>query len=686
MRNWLRTGVLTLIWAGLLGVILLNAASAGTVNGEVIDQDGKPVAGATVRLFRWDGDRRQNFPCSPLLRTDANVTFRADDVPDGSITAHLLPSETQPLCSHFFRVEDGAAPAVRIIAGEPRVEQFLVRAPSGQPLKGAVVREIEVTDQNGPVWFMPTTLQEILKQSPQSDANGIITLPPMSRGARVSVRVSHPGFAPGAWKGTIGDSAGPHELVLEAGTSVEFLFVENGQPADIDQFSLRLFAEESTETRHYDESEIGLSASSGRKGLCLAVRDYSLLWLRKPDVVITPWVSPNLNTSERLRFDNQSGTQFTFHVFRKRPIRVRVVDAETREALSDADVGTEMPNHGAEQFGGVTPKKWHFVAWGERTADDAGVLQVDAVNGPVRLKASLEGYQDSVAEVVVKADDQLPEFEIRLQRLRPIRGIVTDESGQPVSGAIVHCFNWGSRLVETDADGRFEVNLATLPPAGEGDTQKAIVAFHPNLPLHAVSPINLRAEHGNQNVVLAMHQAAPDELLKDLAPWFRYEGTGKPDPAAIPVPLREISASPPEITDGEWLNNPRNLSSLGDCRGRPVLLHFWFVGCGSCHARFPVLQLIHRLYGDRITVIGVHTNGNSLDEVARHLPTTGLQHPMVIDRPEGLITQRWKPLVTSYPSYVLIDSDGMIRHASKLPGLPLSLLLIEVVRTAVLKD
>lgn len=117
--------------------------------------------------------------------------------------------------------------------------------------------------------------------------------------------------------------------------------------------------------------------------------------------------------------------------------------------------------------------------------------------------------------------------------------------------------------------------------------------------------------------------------------------------------------------DGGWINAPVHVSQL---HGRPVLMHFWSMDCGSCRERLSEVQQWARQYGPRgLFVIGVdvtHSEAelrdtNAVEAFARE---HGLRHPLAVD--DGSMAQAYR--VEAHPAYLIFDGQGLLRlHASK---------------------
>ncbi|MFC1915334.1 TlpA family protein disulfide reductase [Chloroflexota bacterium] len=98
--------------------------------------------------------------------------------------------------------------------------------------------------------------------------------------------------------------------------------------------------------------------------------------------------------------------------------------------------------------------------------------------------------------------------------------------------------------------------------------------------------------------------------------------------------------------------------SLGDFRGKPVLLNFWASWCGPCRAEMPFIQQIYEEWSDRgLVVLTVNLQENP-DKVKEFVESFGLSFPML------LATSQEVPLaynVRGIPATFFIDKDGIIQ-------------------------
>jgi peroxiredoxin len=111
-------------------------------------------------------------------------------------------------------------------------------------------------------------------------------------------------------------------------------------------------------------------------------------------------------------------------------------------------------------------------------------------------------------------------------------------------------------------------------------------------------------------------------------------------------------AEPFETTDLD--GQPR---SLGDYRGKVVLLDFWYRGCGWCIRAMPQINEVARSFKDRpVAVIGMNID-QQLDDAKFVVEKMGLDYTNV--KAEGLPE---KFHVQAFPTMIVIDQKGIVRE------------------------
>lgn len=111
-----------------------------------------------------------------------------------------------------------------------------------------------------------------------------------------------------------------------------------------------------------------------------------------------------------------------------------------------------------------------------------------------------------------------------------------------------------------------------------------------------------------------------------------------------------------------WLNTSRALTAE-DLRGRIILLDFWTFCCINCIHVMPDLKYLEDKFGDRLTVIGVHSakfkNEQDSENIRQAILRHDLHHPVVNDFDFRI----WKTFgVRSWPTFILINPDGRIEE------------------------
>ncbi len=104
--------------------------------------------------------------------------------------------------------------------------------------------------------------------------------------------------------------------------------------------------------------------------------------------------------------------------------------------------------------------------------------------------------------------------------------------------------------------------------------------------------------------------------------------------------------------------------SLGDFRGKRVLVNFWYAACPGCVEEMAAFEQFYVEEGGRdVVILGV----NMVDDVAtvlRFMGQLGITYPVVLDREQRVLDLYG---VTSTPSSFLIDARGVIRGSVSGP-------------------
>jgi thiol-disulfide isomerase/thioredoxin len=116
-----------------------------------------------------------------------------------------------------------------------------------------------------------------------------------------------------------------------------------------------------------------------------------------------------------------------------------------------------------------------------------------------------------------------------------------------------------------------------------------------------------------------------------------------------------IGARPPELHTDRF-SGPDPVS-IGQLRGRVVVVDFWATWCGPCRQIMPTLDSLHRRHhDDGLTVLGV--SSESRDDVQRFMTARPVEYTLALDA--GGTTFRYG--VRSIPTIVVVDRQGNVRE------------------------
>src|SRR5687767_2539458 len=95
-------------------------------------------------------------------------------------------------------------------------------------------------------------------------------------------------------------------------------------------------------------------------------------------------------------------------------------------------------------------------------------------------------------------------------------------------------------------------------------------------------------------------------------------------------------------------------------RGNVVLINFWATWCLPCRVEMPLLQRMSERHRDAgLVVVGLSVDRGSVQSVRNFLRERGVTYPVAV---VGADVQRAFGGVRGYPTSILIDRSGVIRH------------------------
>ena len=113
------------------------------------------------------------------------------------------------------------------------------------------------------------------------------------------------------------------------------------------------------------------------------------------------------------------------------------------------------------------------------------------------------------------------------------------------------------------------------------------------------------------------------------------------------------------MPDGDLYDVHGRLHHLAELKGKPILLDFWFVGCGACKMSEPELKAVAERYKEQLSVVSICISPEKVwKKYVAERPLEGNQWNDLLEY-AGL-TAAYQ--IRSYPTYVLISPEGIIEE------------------------
>ncbi len=103
--------------------------------------------------------------------------------------------------------------------------------------------------------------------------------------------------------------------------------------------------------------------------------------------------------------------------------------------------------------------------------------------------------------------------------------------------------------------------------------------------------------------------------------------------------------------------NTRENIMLSDLEGIPVIINFWTSWCGPCKSEMPSLQSIQNKYGDRIAIIGINGDRESMEQIQYFAKDLGITFKLLQD-PDNSVTKSYQ--IWGFPGTFFIDREGRL--------------------------
>jgi thiol-disulfide isomerase/thioredoxin len=666
-----------------------NSAAPKTVSiaGRVVDSAGKTIQGVDVTLYQY----LQRVCVGPLqsVKTSPTGTYGFAGLSSGGYLIKVVAPGFAPGFRSQY-VEEGQRPTLDIRLAKPARLTLSVHSQDGKALPEATLREITIQGPNGNVWLNQSAQKRLGWEPPASDSKGRLSLPPLATGDIATITVDQPDFAPIRLKDVrIEDRL--VDAALSPGVKLTFR-VE--PPGLISTFSIRLdhepFSHPSTVGNEISVRPDGTASFTVEPG------QYSFLWLKHDDYLITPWLQMNYKKPlGGLRLRRGEDQTFPVLLHRKVAVKGRVINRATGKPVADALLKAEIPNASPTKREGMQPA-WMLADWPETNSKGEYTTQVAA--GTCRITFVERNYvsDKDVIEFQAAANGSTVVPDIHVSPAPKVKGLVLRPDGSPASNTVVRFRGNGLRFVQptlTDGQGRFELQVPFIPTDDESGRRlysHPLVAFHAFEPLAAQQDVRLDRPETLTDIKLTLRpepfQNQLQDVAGDLSPWERKDLSNPALRGTAKEQLRGQSV--PDLTGTQWINVARPTSLSAGFKGKFVLLDFWTTWCGPCHGDFPSVKLAERLYGDRgFAVVGVHDNSVAPKLIREHVLKEKMTFAIAIDTPDGRSVRAYTKLglCSGYPSYVLLSPDSTVLLADNvLPGPTLRAFKLELIRAALM--
>ena len=700
----LTAAVFALAFAGLCSTISAAEPAPSSDSGEivvrVVNAASTAQADAAVSLFMYDLDSQVFKTMSREEKTDSSGIARHNRLSTDNVYYLVRARTSDGLVGyHDCTLKSKNARQDIDVTVLPAVAAMIhVRDESGKAVPGASIRSMKHSGPNGsvPLWLESRNLFSAcgLTSAP-SNADGELLLPELPSG-KIDVELNHPDYAPTALSGVPLDRNTSTDATMSRGVKLTIQLSIDAKVPPAKRLLIN-FSHEPYEHPSTFIDQLPPLRSDGTAQLTVAVGKYSELKLTHPDYVVTPDYSllrGHSLSDEAEFFELKPGNDhFKFQLHRKVKVHGRVLDEVSGKPVADQFVNGELPSDAETGPLARFAKTWTNV--GSAATNDRGEFELELAAGPARLTFGGRGYISRPAHypLDVAADGSTVIPDILVRPVPKVRGVVQDQSGKPLSGAIVRfrgsLLTYACQPTVTDAKGRFELSPPWVPidlKTDESQPKQTVVAFHPYEQLGAEATVRLDDSTGLDNLELRMMPQGFESLVtgypEELTPWAR--GIMPPKEKERLATISLVGKPAPELDGAVWLNTAKPKMTLADFRGKYVLLQFWATWCGPCHRDMPSLKLAYGLYKDKgLVVIGVHDNSTPLEAIREDVSKNELSYPIVVDNPDGRIFATYKEhgMADAYPTYALIGPDGkLLLDDATVAGPTLSTFKTEIIR------
>src|SRR6185369_2665389 len=142
-----------------------------------------------------------------------------------------------------------------------------------------------------------------------------------------------------------------------------------------------------------------------------------------------------------------------------------------------------------------------------------------------------------------------------------------------------------------------------------------------------------------------------------------------PAPAAASSHAEKIALqfyrNPAPVADVTMKDVDGRTISTASLKGKVVIVNFWATWCPPCRAEIPDLIALQDKYRDRLQIVGVSEDEDSIEEVKRFVAEHKINYPIVMSTPQ--LTKLF-PGVRALPTSFILDTESRLvqKHVGML--------------------
>ncbi len=438
--------------AGFAGYSFAREAKEIKCSGKVIDDQGKPVAGAKVTLFNvtvvmetseFDVKPVQNV----ITKADGVFTLKMPNNYNDSTEQLLIVVEKEGQAIGWANWHSRKNLEIDIVLGKPKVLAGQIIDESDNPVSDAEVSmSFMVIQDKGKHHYMLGKASEELFAA-KTDAEGRFTFNRIPANASAEFTITKTGratintfdptnFSGGKLKYVPGQADIRIESPIE--TKIDGIVVEKGTDKPV--AGVRLMLVKGRDQPNFGNKPV-VSKDDGTFTINSLVPGKHILQLVPTKEGMADWVVELVEVTTEPA-GTKSGVKI--EVVKGGLLEIVVTEAVSKKPVEKVNV-ILLNKQNSQRFGAQSDKN--------------GLAQIRLLPGEYQIQGvHKKDYSSGTQqESVTIEDNKTTNIEIQLTGKPKVTGVVRDQAGEPVEGATIKLCPMGNYNTETDADGKFEL-------------------------------------------------------------------------------------------------------------------------------------------------------------------------------------------------------------------------------------